>query len=138
MAESVVNQPKNPAAETTAPAVPVSGQIQPQPGNPSVKKPANRMIILVIATLILIILLSFIFIFSLLKPKPPAVIPAVTPTPVISTPSPMRQQNPVATTSAFMDLDKNLSDLSKEINNLSVQDTNLYPPVIDLQLGFSN
>jgi hypothetical protein len=70
--------------------------------------------------------------------KPTTTVIIVTPTPVLVTPTPMRAVNPVATTSAFLELEKNVSDLSSGLNRLNLNDTNLYPPVLDLSLGFSN
>lgn len=68
-------------------------------------------------------------------PKPP-----VSPSPqvVLATPTPERQLSLVASQSAFIQLQLNVSSLTSNIQNVIVSDPSLAPPVLDLPLGFTN
>lgn len=59
------------------------------------------------------------------------------PTPTQIPPASQRQINPIATTSAYMDLEKGIKDLSESVNGFNAQNSSLVPPVLDLPLGFS-
>lgn len=62
------------------------------------------------------------------------------PSPSTSTPAPTaavsRRLSALATDSAFLLLESSASTLSGRVNALSVQDSTLAPPILDLPLGF--
>ncbi len=59
-----------------------------------------------------------------------------TPTTVYLSPTPVRDPNPIATSSAFILLQTRLSELSKSINQYKIVDSSILPPPLDLDLGF--
>jgi hypothetical protein len=92
----------------------------------------------IIAAVIIILIGIFIATSIIIRSKPTTTIIMVTPTPVMLAPTPVRATNPIATSSAFLELEAKVTDLSNTLNKLNLNDSNLYPPVLDLSLGFSN
>lgn len=69
----------------------------------------------------------------------PVIIPTPTPTEKpLPTPTPNRIQSAVASTSAFLTIDRMAASLSATLDNLKMNDTSLNPPTIEIPLGFPN
>lgn len=62
---------------------------------------------------------------------------STTPTPAANAPSKiMRQESAIATQSAFLRVSQSVASLSASVQTLTITDTMLNPPAIELPLGF--
>ena len=73
---------------------------------------------------------------TLIKIKSPA---TAVPTPVSAKPTPSnRQESEIATQSAFLTVSQSVASLSASLSTLTITDTILNPPVVELPLGFDS
>ncbi len=62
-----------------------------------------------------------------------------TPTPIATQPTPSnRQESAIATQSAFLSAVQSVASLSASLSTLTITDTILNPPAVELPLGFSD
>ena len=97
------------------------------------------------SAIIIIIILSIIVVGTISKlilmrngPKPEAPAPSVVVVTPIVSPTPIRQPSALASQSAFIKFDADVSSLLQNVQAYSVEDPSLSPPILDLPLGFSN
>ncbi|OGG01809.1 hypothetical protein A2Z33_00930 [Candidatus Gottesmanbacteria bacterium RBG_16_52_11] len=138
---------ENPKQKTDPAFVPLEAETAPPPQQipetplPAVKpltpvrKGMTAWSILAISIIALSLFGLGILISARFLVKPPAVVPQPTGIPV--TPTPVREINPIATTSAFLDLESAVNQLTGAVSSYSPQDSAAAPPVLDLPLGFS-
>lgn len=132
MDESLPNPPILPQSPNPPIYGPVLSKDAPAP-HPSAS--IHPYIIIGIVAIVLIVG-SFLFGSAGHKATPAATIaPTPTETP---TPTPMRTLTSFATGSAFLTFEKSTSALPDMIQNATLNDQTLAPPVLDLPLGFSN
>lgn len=121
-----------PTVEPSVPAVPVTPPTTP-PGGFSIFK----MMLFIIGALVIIGIIGAVI---LLKKAPveqkPFQPPTSNNTPSI-VPTPIRTPSDIATQSAFMKLDSDVTALDTGLHAYSVTDPSLSPPVLTLPLGFS-
>jgi hypothetical protein len=115
---------------------------QPAPASavpPGAGKPAKNLTLpwmVAFFTLLILALGAIAYITVNVKPERQIVI--VTPTPPASIPTSIRQPNPIASSSAFLLVESRLVDLTANLNRFNIADSGLYPPVLDLPLGFTS
>lgn len=127
--EQTPNNPEiNPIPPTTEP-VPVS---TPPPVHPR-RKLSPLLIVVILAVCGMIIGAIAAQIGKSAGQQTITPIPTFTPGP---SPTPIRPETEIATTSAFLDLNQRVSDLKAKINEYNPNDQSLTPPVLDLPLGF--
>lgn len=105
---------------------------------PPPKKPVPG---LVYVGAILLLVAGLVAGWSSRQQAPPAAGPALVPSPFAAespTPIETRKLSAIATSSAFLSLDKAVSDLITTVNGVNLDDTAVSPPVVELSLGFSN
>ena len=92
---------------------------------------------------IAIFLILIIALVAVKSISPPAetetITETITPTPTITTQQlSTKKLSPFASESAFMVFDTAIEQLPKTIQGAVLQDSTAFPPVLDLELGFSN
>ncbi len=120
----------SPAPATQAPTAP-----------PPITKPADKLKFLKSKPTLIVILLAVVgiaggILIGQLNRNPPE--PA-TPTPTPTTaplPTPIQPEIPLATGSAYLELNQAVQDTKTAINSYNTNDPGLSPPVLDLPLGF--
>ena len=110
-------------------------QTVPPPPGPSATPIPPGLLLALIGAVILILG----GIIGLVAIRPSRIVAVPTPTPSIptATPTPVRTFSPVASQSAFMNLETATASLSAQINAYNIQDQSLTPPVLVLPLGFT-
>jgi hypothetical protein len=91
---------------------------------------------MILAIVIVTLILGF-FAFASKAQKKNTITPTLAPT-VTPTPTPMQILTPFASSSAFMEFEKNVTALPDMIQKAVLQDQTITPPILDLNLGFSN
>lgn len=92
----------------------------------------HRPVILILATSFLLSIATILYLRPWLNFTPPQPLPTLPPTPV-PTSMPV---SPFATDSAILELKLKLKDLSSQIDQTDMDETDLLPPSLDLNVSF--
>jgi hypothetical protein len=133
ISEKPMQNPNPPTSES----VPVQTTVQndvsqfPQFTAPQIK--FSKIIKIFVIIIILLLGISGFLYYQKQHQNPVTMQPTPTPTET----SVNKLVNPIATSSAFIELENSVASLSAKINSYNANDPSLSPPVIDLSLGFS-
>lgn len=122
--ESIPTQPMQQPAEAS--------QAVPTPSYPFLQKLRSPWAAIV--GIIAIFLVGSLIFNSTQVTKPAMMTSTPTPT-IILTPTPQRTPSAIASQSAFQTLDASVQSLANDLNTLTIQNSSLSPPVLDLVLG---
>lgn len=96
--------------------------------------PKKNVLLIALLSIIAIGVIALVYIQANKKPE---IIRVAEPTPiVIITPTPVKQLTTIASTSAFMVFSEHVASLSAMVNEFSLQDGLLTPPLFDVEISF--
>lgn len=127
-----------PTSTTPSIDLPTAQVGEPQPPVAPPVPPHRKLPLMPLLSIIIVILtlIAGFFLFSQSQGTKQAVVAPSTPTPA-PTRVPNRKLSTVATDSAFMALEGDVTSLSTRVQEIKIQDTTLNPPSLELPLGFS-